>query len=554
MSNPMNHAHLQELLPQYAAGTLTERVHQDVAAHLTGCASCQADLDEWHAIIKDVHEELAELPPDNAQEQSWSALRARLTLQPGISDHMTNSTSTTTTSSFDQLVRWPSPTHTRNRAPQRWLGFVSVVAVIFITLASLVLFGALGHAHMTRTTSITSTSIATSATSMTSTTVATNTSGCVNAKPSGHTLPQYTNLLAMSFDSPGDGWATGLQYSTVPRQPFTGVIYHLQNCHWQRFPIALPKIGLDTISMVSADEGWAAGSLTKTGQWAVQDRQALVVFHYQQGHWQQVKVPGTAAYVSGEIVMQSASEGWLVGQGASSVSNGSLRSLPDGLLHYQNGTWSPASLPPNITDGVDFPLVPVGRDDVWFASRMSSSSDGSFTYTSIVHDQGGHVTIYLLPPNTTVSGLAFPAANDGWMVGSGGNPQAQGLGQQPVLMHFEGQNWQYVSVPTTFQGGQGDNNFSRISLVSPEEGFIFGYTLTPANSDAPLLLYHLHHGQWAVYQIPADQALKNAASVDLHMVSANEGWAFALQQTGVPGALRTVILHFTNGTWSVFAN
>jgi pilus assembly protein Flp/PilA len=134
MCNEANDAHLQELLPQYAASTLHESVRQRVAAHLAACALCRAELAEWHLIIEDLRHEVADLPSDVTPEQSWSVLHARLSPRPSLLDHMRNSTSTTMQSFLDKSVRSQQAAGTRSLAYQRWLGFASVVAVVFIVV------------------------------------------------------------------------------------------------------------------------------------------------------------------------------------------------------------------------------------------------------------------------------------------------------------------------------------------------------------------------------------------------------------------------------------
>jgi hypothetical protein len=135
------------------------------------------------------------------------------------------------------------------------------------------------------------------------------------------------------------------------------------------------------------------------------------------------------------------------------------------------------------------------------------------------------------------------------MIGRGGNPSDLGI-QPPVLMHFDGTHWQ--DVPITLPEGYTNSDFTGISLVSAQEGFISGYSLTYAGPDAPLFFYHLHLGHWEVATLPENQALQNAASGTIRMVSATEGWAFTIKLSGVRGALTTTILHYANGVWSVF--
>src|SRR6185312_4435753 len=85
MFSEMNHAPYQNLLPQYAAGTLDEILSRHVAAHLAGCVDCRADLAELRAIAGSMRHELAALPPDDTAQQGWAALHARLSPQPDVS-------------------------------------------------------------------------------------------------------------------------------------------------------------------------------------------------------------------------------------------------------------------------------------------------------------------------------------------------------------------------------------------------------------------------------------------------------------------------------------
>ncbi|SRR5579875_3320587 len=525
MFGDTNHTPYQDLLPQYAAGTLDEIMARHVAAHLEGCDACRANLAEWRAIAGAMRRELAEMPPDGAPLTGWDALHARLTPHAAFIEQRSHSVSDNIGSSFDHSVM-ASPTPAPRPASRRWVGVASVAAVVLMIAASFAVFGTLRHANRGQPP------------------VAID-PGCVNVKSSGDTLPSHTQLLKMSFTSPSNGWAVGFQFDSEHPTPLSGVIYHLHNCQWQKFPITLPKIALETVSMVSPDEGWAAGGLTKSGAWDINDEAALVVYHYQHGQWQHVNVPGTQAFVNGYIAMRNADEGWLLGQGPGNQ--------PNGLFHYLNGTWSPVTLPANIAGGVQLPLVPVGPNDLWLSAYTSYKPDGTFT-VSIVHDDAGHVTTYALPANTGVSGLSFPASNDGWMIGVSGNPLSTSQPQRPVLYHFDGTQFTRVPIPS-FEPIPGlDSYFTDISLVSSQEGFIFGYHLDDIDPISTLILYHLHNGSWETYKMPVNHVLDHAGSNGIAMVSAHEGWAFARVPAYVGEYYRpsTVILHYTNGTWSVF--
>jgi hypothetical protein len=74
--------------------------------------------------------------------------------------------------------------------------------------------------------------------------------------------------------------------------------------------------------MVSPTEGWAGGDgVNSTGTDAV-------LLHYVNGQWETTPAPPSGGIA--KIVMISATEGWAAVEGSTV-----------GLLHYQNGRWTP---------------------------------------------------------------------------------------------------------------------------------------------------------------------------------------------------------------------
>jgi anti-sigma factor RsiW len=49
-----NHQHFEELLPLYAAGSLSEQQRTEVKQHLDACAACQEDLAMWKAVTNEI--------------------------------------------------------------------------------------------------------------------------------------------------------------------------------------------------------------------------------------------------------------------------------------------------------------------------------------------------------------------------------------------------------------------------------------------------------------------------------------------------------------------
>lgn len=133
--------------------------------------------------------------------------------------------------------------------------------------------------------------------------------------------PQVGQPLSIGMLSDSDGWVTGFINAT-PEGIF---LAHFDGHTWTRAqgPAASGPTNIWAMSLVSASDGWAGGELMTSGS------SETVLLHYVNGRWER-----TAVRYSGEIqtiVMVSATEGW------ATVNDGAVA----GLLHYQDGHWTP---------------------------------------------------------------------------------------------------------------------------------------------------------------------------------------------------------------------
>ncbi|HEX6123608.1 MAG TPA: hypothetical protein VFY89_10630, partial [Ktedonobacterales bacterium] len=103
---------------------------------------------------------------------------------------------------------------------------------------------------------------------------------------------------------------------------------------------------LSAISMVSPEEGWAAGVATnyavKNAPWST------LLYHYHQGQWTSEQAPNVGMVTA--IQMLSPTDGWITGQ--------------QGLLRYDGASWQPVSLGP-LTMSNFGPLQMLSADDGW---------------------------------------------------------------------------------------------------------------------------------------------------------------------------------------------
>lgn len=537
--NPLDCQTCRDHLPAFVAGTLAPEFAAEISAHLAHCTNCSTIAAELRLIADGLHEIDCAVPPDQRATEDWEALRMRLMPRPVAPQRSNFMSDPTPIFETTPIASPPS----KRPATSRLMRLAPVAAVLLIALISAAVFSAFHHNLGTSTGTVA------------------HDPGCSSAPPShgssaapiGAYLPPYTQLVQMSEVTPSNIWAVGLKRDAHQANPIQGVIYHLLDCTWQQYPVAvsLAKIPLVSISMVAPTEGWATGSLLSNGyEYSIGTLQALVVLHEVNGTWQQVAIPGTEGYVSGSISMYSRNDGWLVADGAGNN--------PNALFHYTNGSWSLVTLPGKLSAGLaDRPLTPVSANDVWLTSQTQTDGNGDFSAT-IIHISNGQVTSYPLSANTAPGGLAFPSASDGWMSGSVGNPYASNIPQKPVLLHFDGQRWTNVSLPNFVNSPELSSFFTGISLVNAQEGFIIGYKLDPSQANTPLIFYHRSGGQWQPVDLPAMPAIANASATDILTVAPDEAWAFASLPISVSigsthfFAFSTAILHYAKGQWVIY--
>lgn len=295
-------------------------------------------------------------------------------------------------------------------------------------------------------------------------------------------------------------------------------------------------ITLTSISMVSPDEGWAAGSISGAPR--------CILMHYQRGLWTIVPKPAGLAQNAGitQVQMLSATDGWALSSTQVSLNDGQGSTAPAGvILHYDGTTWTiavPQTRAPLLRLSMDSPT------DGWAvgSSGLLLRYDGH-TWSE-VHDSGfaalGNVTLVdaLSPrdvwvnadsglarfdgahwsrvriqdsayaPGTRVTALAMLSDQDGWAI----------AGTQ--LLRDQGGVWSVVTPPRAPLP---------VALAAPAAGQVWlaGY---PNNQ---LLGYA--RGQWQTLKSPVNETL-----AAITFVSPDEGWAIGAHGT---------ILRYQNGSW-----
>jgi len=169
--------------------------------------------------------------------------------------------------------------------------------------------------------------------------------------PTGVDLTHFV-LNSISMVSPDEGWAMGVTRlhaaSASDTSPEYGdpVILHYSQGYWRPVPfppdiknhigcsatgIACPAHSLNSISMISASNGWAVGNSVLPPN--ADGMTFGVVLHYMGGKWVFDRLLGS--HLS-SVLMHTASDGWMVGEDG----NGGAP-----VFHYDGSRWTSVSDP-----------------------------------------------------------------------------------------------------------------------------------------------------------------------------------------------------------------
>jgi hypothetical protein len=265
------------------------------------------------------------------------------------------------------------------------------------------------------------------------------------------------------------------------------------------------ETGLNTISLVSASEGWAMGSTVPdlTARTATPTQQtfvpSLVIMRLSGGRWSEVGTTLVGSPLS--LSMDSANDGWaIINETPWPVSSNGRVGVPAGLsgnalLHYDGSQWR--RLP--------------------------------------------------MPGGANCTQVQMLAPNGGWMLCSGLNgTQAAGF------LHYDGMAW--AAQPLHLQVNDPAPHrvaLNAFAMVSPTEGWAIGDT-TPAETPNMAVILHYLNGRWSVHDI-----IHSAGLQSISLSSAQDGWAVGSVKStdaNIPGPITPLLLHYNGAAWSAAQN
>lgn len=298
-----------------------------------------------------------------------------------------------------------------------------------------------------------------------------------------------TELRAVSFDRPDDGWAVGNHDSGQEGDgDGSPMVDHWDGTRWSLSPVLYPtasfsdgngntSIGQANASAVAAvapDDVWLAGYFLDSSG----NENGSFIEHWDGSTWSVVSFPDQRQVALQGLYAASATGVWAVG-----LFDGTDRAPI--VLHWDGRTWSAETSP-----------IPSGHEDAVFSSVSGTSPD------------------------------------DVWAVGDSFDIS---LGQfVPLAEHWDGQSWSAVPIPFAASTASHGTYFAGVAAISPADAWAVGEyqdTRDAQNESFQYLLAHWDGQSWQL--VGAPQASTPHGFIAVSASSANNVWITGRQQWGV---------------------
>jgi anti-sigma factor RsiW len=524
----------RELLPWQIAGTLAPDEGATVERHLAGCPACQREADLWRAVAGALADgERAALPKSAGDaEAGWQALRLRLAPRGPVV--LTQQAAPQREAAAGRMLSLDARPPRRRRPT---LAAPAVVLLVALIAALFVGFGARLRQARTPAVSATATPSACAP-------------GALRA-----TIPANGRLSDLSMTSPRAGWAVGsiVKGSDPMTATYQTLLLGFQQCQWAPVGASIVSAELESVSMVSATDGWAVG-LTNP---AANDS-ALLALHYMGGAWQRVSVPAAPTGVVGaKVRMTSAGDGWMLLDLGGRHVTPYQKQYSYTLLHYQSGIWTPTPLSFDPSgELILWGIASNSPDDCW----IDGYAGGVGNDFAVAHYHQGQWTTWsdqqLGVPAPALYVIAAPAPDDVWVAGSYGYQDANGDHTGPLVMHYDGARWTRAPVGD-YQDGSGGHTIMALAANGSGEAWAFTEVF---GGGGQAYIAHEINGAWTWAPAPSPTHGVSTSSpaqgpepvVGIgSAVFVSDTEAFAPATIAQKETLGGAILHYANGVWSV---
>lgn len=256
-----------------------------------------------------------------------------------------------------------------------------------------------------------------------------------SATPQNAPIGAYTEILALSMDSPTDGWA--LEHSSDSDSTNAGAWYLLHIAHG----VVIRQATLPVLFAYPGHQLPVLQALSPTDVWALVYGPPRYLLHYIGGAWVTATImtpEGQGRLVVDGFIMRTPTDGWAIGPPETTNS--------DGFYHYNGATWTPepagAAATSSYVTITDMSVAPGG--DVWATGdRPDADGAGRLSATGYVFHRASGVWQVTEMPNVELYGITMTGVKSGWIIGAISLPTLPPVDfPLPILtLTFDGVGW-----------------------------------------------------------------------------------------------------------------
>lgn len=504
----------ESLLPVLDEPALDPAAGARVREHLAGCAYCRSQVDAYGRVDAALRRHLSDLP-FHRTEDIMRQLEEEHAADEAVAQVHMNSPAT--------LTRWRGP---------RWTRLSAVASVAAVLVVAILMAGLLARHQAAGITG-----------------PAARPTHAVSGDAFANAI-----LQDMAMVSPTEGWAAGERQ--VPAKgggnAYAATVMHLRDGAWTRTDLPY-QTRLLAISMLSPTEGWAGGD-------------ANFMLHFDGQRWTPVPLPDNGSFVT-QVQEVSPSAVWAV--------DGSQA----GVLHYDGHNWRyqpyPASLnlAPDHNIGLN-QLLMVSASEGWAVATITQPTPGqtdssgdteSASMAIILHYHAGAWQVDTQLPTTSLLSLAV--APDRTVLAAGytvvqlhptwGIKGVTYSSDRPIVLAHNGGSWQRDDQPLQ-QSGAAPASIQTATFLSSSDPWLAA-GLDDQTREPRLL--HLTTSGWTRATLPVIPGIIQVSLSRIIAASPAESWAIGntyrcaslTAYGGCDAVSRALILHWVNGTWSVYA-
>ena len=345
------------------------------------------------------------------------------------------------------------------------------------------------------------------------------------------------SIMGGSID-PNDAWAVGNASVSDGVTPSEPTIFHWNGFAWTKGVTIGTTNNLNSVFMVNTGDVWTVGGGPHaTGSCTATPSNPLcpVILHFAGGSWNTI-TPPPGSYQLNSIFMISSNEGWAVGEQIPSPPN----LLPTGIiLHYTVsggvGTWAvfPAPSSPSPVSGLNSVFM-LSQNEGWAVGNNAtilhytvSGGVGTWNLVTVSGSPG-------LSPDANLTSIFMLSPTLGWAVGGiqagpttnnpTGNSKLGSFSAGPVIIYWDGTKWEPVAPPSIPGGitptGHTSATLKSVFFAAPDDGWAVGF---PGRNQTTTL--HWDGVEWRHVSLsPALLGQVPPILSSVYMTSETNGW------------------------------